>query len=220
MTNDIPFLIVKFEGYSACLEAAEPDDFFFEMRGKIVTVGESDEETLVGKFCIYYADVDSAYDEGLEPLEVLDTFFNTVDYFSSIYVTNGTDFNEKLLHLLNYDAIGNNCLILDRLELLPRYRGRNLGLIILRRLIQRFSLGAGVVAIKPFPLQFEHEPSTEKGDHWRNELQLTNFTKIEHAATQKLRSYYRKLGFIGMRGTPFMFRSTALRLPTVEELST
>lgn len=220
MANDVPFLILHFEASSACLEAVEPNDFFYETRGKIVTVDESDQETLVGKFCLYYANVDNAYDEGLEPLEVLDTYSHTVDYFSSIYVTNGTEFSKKLLHLLNYDVFGNNSLILDRLELLPRYRGQNLGLIIMRRLIQRFSLGAGVVAIKPFPLQFEHEPSTKKEGHWRNELQLSNFTKNERTATQKLRSYYRKLGFVGMQGTPFMFRSTTWRLPTIEELST
>ena len=83
--------------------------------------------------------------------------------------------------------------------------------------MQRFSLRAGVVAIKPFPLQFEQEPSTEG---WRNELQLSNFTKSERTATQKLRRYYRKLGFVGMQGTPLMFRSTTWRLPTIEELST
>ena len=220
MANDVPFLILHFEASTACLEAIQPNDFFHETRGKIVTVDESDQETLVGKFCLYYANVDNAYDEGFEPLEVLDTYSHTVDYFSSIYVTSGTEFCEKLLHLLNFDVFENNSLILDRLELLPRYRGQNLGLIIMRRLIQRFSLGAGVVAIKPFPLQFEHEPSTEKGNHWRNELQLSNFTNNEHTATQKLRSYYRKLGFVGMQGTPFMFRSTALRLPTIEEFST
>lgn len=220
MTNDVPFLILHFEASSACLEAIEPKDFFYETRGKIVTLDESDQETLVGKFCLYYADVDNAYDGGFEPLEVLDTYSHTVDYFSSIYGPSGIEFSEKLLHLLNYDVFGNNSLIFDRLEVLPRYRRQNLGLIIMRRLMQRFSLGAGVAAIKPFPLQFEHEPSTERDGRWRNELQLSNFTKSERTATQKLRRYYRKLGFVGMQGTPFMFRSTTWRLPTIEELST
>jgi len=217
MANDVPFLILHFEASSACLEAVEPNDFVYETRGKIVTLDESEQETLVGKFCLYYADVDNAYDGGFEPSEVLDTYSHTVDYFSSIYGLNGAEFSEKLLYLLNHDVFGNNSLILDRLELLPRYRGQNLGLIIMWRLMQRFSLRAGVVAIKPFPLQFEQEPSTEG---WRNELQLSNFTKSERTATQKLRRYYRKLGFVGMQGTPFMFRSTTWRLPTIEELST
>ena len=143
---------------------------------------------------------------------------STADYYDSLFDPDTVGFGENLQQLFNYEIFEQGVLIIDRLELLPNYRGQNLGLIIMRGLMQRFSLGAGVVAIKPFPLQFEHEPSTEREDRWRNELQLSNFTKSERTATQKLRRYYRKLGFVGMQGTPFMFRSTTRRLPTIEEL--
>ena len=37
-------------------------------------------------------------------------------------------------------------------------------------------------------------------------------------ATEKLKQYYEKLGFVRMRSTPFMFRSMSWALPSVEQL--
>ena len=88
--------------------------------------------------------------------DVLDTHAETVEYYDVIYGRSESEFNDTLLSLLNDDIFLSNLLIIDRLEILPSYRGRNLGLIIMRRLIQRFSWGVGVIAIKPFPLQLNH----------------------------------------------------------------
>jgi len=220
MTTEIPFIILKWEASSICLEAEDPSNFLYETHGTILCLGENDQETLVGKFRLYYADIEYASEEGFNAFEVLDAHSHTAEYCSSIYGIDGSEFNKKLLTLLSFDVMGNNLLIIDRLEILPKYRGKNLGLIITRRLIQRFLFGAGVVAIKPFPLQFEHKPSTDNGHQWRKEIQLSGFSKSEHLSLQKLYQYYSKLGFIRMPGIPFMFRSTAWQLPTTEDLCT
>ncbi len=218
MDIDMPFLILNLEAANTPLGPLGPNDFLHETHGTIVSLDESEQETLVGKFRLYYADVDSAMEEGFDTFEVLDSYSHTLEYHDLIYESNGTELSEKLQKELNYDVFGCNLLMLDRLEILPQYRGQYLGLIIMRRLIQRFSSGAGVIAIKPFPLQFEHKPSSEEEHRWRKELKLSILSKNEGYATQKLQKYYSKLGFIKMKGTPFMLKSTAFRLPTIEEL--
>jgi len=220
MTIDIPFIILKWEASSICIEAVDPSDFLYETHGKILCLSENDKETLVGKFRLYYADIENASEEGFTAFEVLDSHSHSAEYCRSIYGLNGSEFNKKLLTLLNFDVMGNNLLIIDRLEILPKYRGKNLGLIITRRLIQRFSFGAGVVVIKPFPLQFEHEPSIDNDQQWHRKMQFSGFSKSERLSLQKLYQYYSKLGFIRMPGVPFMFRSTVLQLPTIEDLCT
>ncbi len=90
----------------------------------------------------------------------------------------------------------------------------------MRRLIQRFSAGAGVVAIKPFPLQFEQSIPAEDSSGWHQEMQLSNFQETERDSIRKLRNHYSKLGFVEMQGTPHMFLSTAKRLPRIEMLLT
>lgn len=75
--------------------------------------------------------------------------------------------------VLGDDIWNFNLLILDRVELLPRYRGNSSGLIVLRSLIERFGAGAGVVGMKPFPLQFE--PKASNDSKWRRRLKLEEF---------------------------------------------
>jgi hypothetical protein len=90
----------------------------------------------------------------------------------------------------------------------------------MRRLIQRFSAGAGVVAIKPFPLQFEQSIPAEDESGWHAEMQLSSFRETERDSIRKLQNHYSRLGFVEMKGTPHMFLSTARRLPHVERLLT
>jgi hypothetical protein len=100
---------------------------------------------------------------------------------------------------------------------LPEFRGYNLGLAVMRRLIERFGAGAAVVAMKPFPLQGEY--SRRDRDEWRQRMQLDDFDKDLRRATAKLRRHYAKLGFKFMKGTPFMFRDAQIALPAPPKLA-
>ncbi|MCA1574236.1 MAG: hypothetical protein LC770_06800, partial [Acidobacteria bacterium] len=49
-------------------------------------------------------------------------------------------------------------------------------------------------------------------------LLSTHFRDRTLAAKNKLKQYYEKLGFVEMKSTPFMFRSMAWALPSIEQL--
>lgn len=108
-------------------------------------------------------------------------------------------------------------MILDRVEILPKYRGGGIGLLVLTSLIERFGAGAGVVGMKPFPLQLEPKQSRDSSA-WVKRLRLGDLPRDAKVATEKLKRYYEKLGFVRMRSTPFMFRSMSWALPSVEQL--
>ena len=106
------------------------------------------------------------------------------------------------------EYVASNLLILNRLVIDLPYRGRQFGLEALRGLMQRFRVGAGLIVMKPFPLQFE-------GEATREELEtrgLAGFKGGIRAATSKLRAYYAQLGFKSIPRTPFMAVSTAFGL--------
>ena len=84
-------------------------------------------------------------------------------------------------------------------------------------MVSRFSFGAAIVAMKPFPLQFEAAPSNEDERKWRAELSLDQLGTDEDLATEKLCQYYSKLGFLRLNGTPMMVMSTAWSLPSIED---
>ena len=87
-------------------------------------------------------------------------------------------------------------------------------------IMRRFSAGAALVAIKPFPLQFEPASSSDDEKKWRTDLGLAELPKGKRIATKKLSDYYSRLGFLRLGRTPFMVRGTGRPLPPFRELTT
>ena len=100
------------------------------------------------------------------------------EYYEPIFDSNGYDFNDNLLETVDDEVTGQNLLIIDRLEILPRYRGKKLSLLILNHMINRFSSGAAIIAMKPFPLQFE-AVMDEKKKKWCERMRIDRFPTDE-----------------------------------------
>jgi hypothetical protein len=211
MLIDDNFFCLKFNTDGTCLEASEPSDYLYETNGSVIALDEEQKENLAGKFRLYYIDVGAATNAGESVFDVFDSDAVTFDYFRAIFESDNLDISDKLSKLFNDDLTWGNVLILDRLELLPSFRNHNMGLLVMRRLIERFSAGSMVVAIKPFPLQFEC--ADVEPNEWKDCLNLSDFTKDNRQATAKLRRHYAKLGFKAMKTTPFMFRASEYPLP-------
>jgi hypothetical protein len=179
-----------------------------EVCGKILcNTLEDEKDRTAGRFRVYYADFESAGNHGFNAFQILDTYEHTYEYTRSI-LGSKQPFSERLLKLLEYEIWNSNLLILDRIEILPRYRGGGAGLLILIGLIERFGAGAGVIAMKPFPLQFE-DKQPHNSSAWAKRLRLEDLPRNEKMSKEKLKQYYGKLGFVGMKSTPFMFRGMA-----------
>lgn len=207
------------------LDDEDPSFYAPSIKGLIVALGEDDEGegvdpddgVIVGKFKAYYMDVGAAVNACASVYDMFDARSSTFDYYGAIFQDDRTlNFTDNLEKLFKHYAVWGNILILDRLEILPDFRGRNLGLIVLRRLIERFGAGTAYVAMKPFPLQCESRSRDQ--EPWDVEMQLTEFSKNTRGSTARLRRYYARLGFKAMKGTPFMFRMTGKPLPSPAEL--
>lgn len=137
---------------------------------------------------------------------MLDAYSHTHEYHEDLFGANCPGFSDGVEELLEFKIDGINLLILDRLELLPKYRGNLLGLKVMSHMITRFSPGAGVVAIKPFPLQMEKS----ENETWRSKLKLDDFPKEEASSKRALSRYYEKLGFLRLPNSPFMVLSARM----------
>jgi hypothetical protein len=130
----------------------------------------SEKDQIAGLFRIYYADFVIGQNHNVRAREILDTYQHTFDYADVVLNSDETPFSRRLRNLLG-NEIGNfNFLILDRVELLPKYRGTGVGLLVLLSWIERFGAGAGVVGMKPFPLQLEATDATDS--RWRSRLRM------------------------------------------------
>jgi GNAT superfamily N-acetyltransferase len=195
----------------------EPQDFMYEVCGKILCGTEAEVDRIAGRFRVYYADFETALNYDVSAFEVLDAYQHTLEYAQAILGSNEGLFSARLQKLLEDDIWNLNLLILDRVEILPKYRGSGIGLLVLTSLIERFGGGAGVVGLKPFPLQLEPKQSRDSSA-WAKRLRLDDLPRDAKMATEKLKRYYEKLGFVRMKSTPFMFRSMSWAFPSVEQL--
>jgi hypothetical protein len=87
-------------------------------------------------------DVESAVNERESTFDIFDHSSHTIDYYD--FYTPNMDFKPKVLSALRGgDRWAPNMLVLDRLELLPKYGGQGTGLRVLRWLHFHFAVGCG-----------------------------------------------------------------------------
>jgi GNAT superfamily N-acetyltransferase len=96
-----------------------------------------------------------------------------------------------------YEASGCDLLIIDSMEIRPRFRGMGVGPAAIERTIDIFGPACGLVACKPWPLQF-----TPAFAHDRRALKRLKAPGVgQNEAVRKLRACWSKLGFWPLRET-------------------
>jgi|688.fasta_scaffold324748_2 hypothetical protein len=192
----------------------EPDRFVYTYSGDIFNTDDNDARIKIGKFTAHYVDVVEAINEGESIFDVLDCHSSsTSEYLEPIFGNNLPEFSDDVEEINDGYADGLNLLILDRIEIIPEFRGRSIGLKVLRHLMVRFSKGAGIIALKAFPLQYENEKINQDDRDWQKLMSFDRFLNDECASKEKLKDYYGALGFISLPDSDFMVFPTGLDIP-------
>jgi hypothetical protein len=196
------------------LDLEDPSDYVNILDGLIYCSPEDNEanerEEIIGAFRMVYIDANSATESGTSLFDVYDCDAETLEFFESFVNLDDEEFTKELTDFLESEFVfsGNNVLIIDRIGIRPEYRGNNLGLIVLRNLIQRFSKGVSVVAIKPAPFEFTTTHIKRNYIDW----QCTEIKKDSIEAV-KLGKYYQKLGFTKINNSAYLVLGTAKKIP-------
>lgn len=210
-----------FEAAFQMIDDRGPSSFLLEHDGKIVlTDDEAWPSETIGSFSAIVVDVQSAMAEGEDLFHVFDSNSVAIGYFEDLYEPDDGEFKEKVARAASSREgfVWNpSLLILDRLIIDPVHRGHCVGLLALREIIQRLRIGIGLIAMKPFPLQFETRHRDDAEESARLGLNLFKIT--EARATTKLRQYYARLGFRQVPGSDYMVRSAEEPLPSAAALS-
>lgn len=219
--DDETYLTLRFDGDELTLDDEEPSRFLFEYSGTIVQNDYSGQKVgEIGTFSAFVVDAMAAVSERESLLDVFDTKETTVNYFGDLYESDDGDFKPKVVNAaFDGDPWWNpNILILDRLIIYPEHRGRGLGLQVLRAMIHRLRTGVGLIAMKPYPLQFEARHLEAPDSDESKRLGLDKFSLPQQKATAKLKKYYGKLGFKAVPRTEYMVRSPEIPLPDPDSL--
>lgn len=92
-----------------------------------------------------------------------------------------------------YESFNSNLLNIDRIEILPEFRGSGYGKKVIKDIILRFNSSFGLAIIKAFPLQLEAEIGN---DEWREKMQ---YSEIEFDSTKAMKSLYRFYKSMGLK---------------------
>lgn len=190
-------------GLSSGVTDEEPTQYIKEFEGTVYAYSR-DRKTRAGRITFFIIDVELAITEEESAFEVFDSRSATLTYWE-LY-KDDLEYSDAVQAVIDFEDFASpNLLILDRIEINPRYRGQGIGLDVLRWITRQFSLGCGLVAMKPFPLQFEGGPPADHANDPRfKALRLDSFDTDYCRALAKLRAHYEKLGFAQVPGTDLM----------------
>lgn len=155
--------------------------------GTIVRHTECGPDEAVGTTTAYLVDFVRAQEESSTRLiELLDYEADTAQYMQ--VAGSGPGLVEEL------DArfpLLTRLLLFDRIEIQAMYRGRNLGLWVLRRLMEMYASGGDTLPLLiPYPLQF-----STHDDHTPTTVDLTMYHMSRDEAFSKLSAHWAKAGF-------------------------
>lgn len=141
--------------------------------------------------------IEQAYDSPYSIYDIIDGhseyaarhIFKLFDYTTCDYI-------ERLYNHYNYDILKSNICLVEKIAILPEFRGYKIGAKALKDILFHYSSCCGIFAIQPYPLQFEVENKKKENV----QLQLENFEQNKVKAFKKLTNYYKSLGFESIRG--------------------
>ena len=147
---------------------------------------------------------------------------DTAEVYETLFDPRTDELRKDVKELLG-DVTFRNILVINRVEILPTYRGMGIGLAAIWNIIERHSAGCGIVALKAFPFQFRSGSRSgrlsflEESD-WNNKMGYDPHLSTMEFAHEKLIFHLTKFGFkrIGDRGVVAL--STSMQNPIPQEI--
>ena len=172
-----------------------------------------------GRFDASYINVDKSLTDGVKLHDVMDTYpAETAEIYETLFDLHTCELRENVKKLLG-GVIFRNILVINRVEILPPYRGMGLGLATMWELIRRHSAGCGIVALKAFPIQFRpwRLGDLEEND-WNKKMGYDPYSYAVEFAHEKLIFHLEKLGFEPVGDAGVMAHSIPWQNPIPKEI--
>jgi hypothetical protein len=166
-------------------------DFVHSIVGRVSAKSEDGEnEEAAGYIKASLVQFGEALDHGISTERIGDGIDGCIaEYWELLYNLDTGYWKEEIQE--EYEASGTDLLIIECIEIRPRFRGTRVASAVLDRTIDIFGPVCGLVACKPWPLQFTPAFSRD-----RNALKRLKAPAVgQDEAVRKLRAYWSKLGF-------------------------
>jgi hypothetical protein len=200
---------VAFEVIAPLTKSDPSSEFIQQVTGEI---RESQSGHSVGRIHATLVQVGRAADAGEDLFDVMDGVSEElVGYHHTFFKSGCWEYRDSIREQFEIALL--DLLIIQLVEIEPEFRGQRIGLLAISKVVDIFGENCGLVAIKPFPLQFSN--FRDSGRCSPNEMDAAEIAF--QRATQKLRRYWDRAGFRRVCGTDYSALSPALRRPDVRQ---
>ncbi len=186
-------------------ESAETD-FVHSIAGTIIAEPEGGGKEDAGQIGASLVQFGEALDHGISAERLGDGISGDVsEYWEHLFDAETGYPKEEIQN--EFEVVDLDLLVIDYVAIYPEYRGLRIAESVIYRTIDIFGTGCGLVACRPWPLQFT--PSVADDEEALKRLALPNVSKGE--AIRKLRSYWSHLGFWPLGNTGIYLLSVSQR---------
>ena len=181
-------------------------DFVHSIAGRIIAEPECGGKRDVGQIRASLVQFGKALDHGISAERLGDGISGDIsEYWEHLFDVETGCPKEGIQN--EFEVIDLDLLIIDYVAIYPEFRGLGIAASAIHRTIDIFGTGCGLVACKPWPLQFT--PPVPGDQEALRRLALPNVSKGE--ALRKLRSYWSRLGFWPLSNTGIYLLSVSQR---------
>ncbi len=188
---EIPLVELEIQGSAWACTACDPSDYSVALGGRILVQDprDPDAEELVpaGEWLAHRFLLGPAWQKGVLWSEVAYSVSRETTECLILFDDRENGWAEWVQD--EFGPLGPELLFLDNIKIAPEHRGKGLGLIAARGIIDTFAASDSLVACIPFPLQFansDYEADPKQARDYRRSL-------------AKLRSHWGRLGFRSLK---------------------
>lgn len=181
-------------------------DFVHSITGRIVAESKACGEEKAGDIRASLVQFSEALDHGISAERLGDGISGDIaEYWEHLFDPETGHPKEEIQN--EFELVDLDLLIIDYIVIHPEFRGLGIAESAIRRVTDIFGTACGLVACKPWPLQFT--PSIANDPKTLKQLALPDVSEGE--AIRKLRSYWSRLGFWPIRNTGIYVLSRSQR---------
>jgi GNAT superfamily N-acetyltransferase len=175
--------------------------FINEYNAEIIVSKPSGEKLKIGRLLFSIVLVNRVREEDANLLFVFDSSSTLADFASEFIDFEQEEFNDDFFNSLSDqdDIYLDNICVISELELLPGFRGKGLGAVILKDLYVRFGEWVGAIFISSTPFQNTMIEKMKSGyyedDEFSKAMKYEDLEFDEESAQYKLNAFFQKLGF-------------------------
>jgi GNAT superfamily N-acetyltransferase len=197
----------------------ENDRYITHIEGEIFVVHYKEKETmeLIGKFQLKLVHIALAINTGYPIYDICDSSQMMISVMFSIWDLEEDKLVPEIKEVLgdDIDAIADDILIIDTLQIVKKYRGLGLAQKVLKDIYMRFEDAVALFVAEVFPLQIDDEileRCNEEEKDFYAKMDYQGFKGNRKSNINKIKKMYKSIGFSHIPLTrtdrTFMFSAT------------